>query len=265
MFSWLPNILGIVISAVVTIAVARYYFRYSFQKRLTVYIYNAAAALSVDSSIRSSTTVHYKDIKVNEIFRIQFLIQNEGSPTIRDYKKPLSFSTRPLDRHPRLLDVKVVRGSRPVAVNTRTNTDGSTRTEFDFDLLNKGDFFLVECLFDGKIGQPALNFEITADGLPDIIPSRSGWLREVDKPDKLAWLGYLGVALFGAFLLAFLAYKSLSNPPSVFGLRNWWAVALPVAMLFLIMFGVAFIAMIKDAIFRIGRRRRRRLHLPGDS
>jgi hypothetical protein len=213
--SLIPIVLSIasIILGIATGVLTWYVSRLSSEKRLRIFVFHAAPALSIDSSIQTNLKAYYGQTEVASVFRVKFQVKNTGFPSISDIKKPLSFSTQP---SPPLLDISVIRSEPPLIISSKTERlkDSSTRTEFEFDQLNKGEFFLLECRFDGEIDPIEQPFEITSPGLPRVIYPEY-------KQEKLALIGIYGLRLLGICSLPFLIYTVFFNTFSILGLPNW--------------------------------------------
>jgi hypothetical protein len=164
---------GIIIGVAATIVVGRYYFLRSFNKRLTPYIQIASPLLEgIDSTVRESLKIHYRGVEVLNLFQLEIVFINDGDRAIRDCLEPLSLH---LPKGIKVLDAVVLDvhpEERVVTTKTREATNGSTTVpviDFDFKLLNKGEYFRVKLLTDGLFNIEELKFYITADDLPPLI------------------------------------------------------------------------------------------------
>jgi hypothetical protein len=85
---------GIIIGAVITYIVSKYFFKKSIkEKSLTPFLQFSSRLFSeIDPELKKELIVNYKNTKVDNITQTQFLIANDGDIPIRDIIEPLKLS-----------------------------------------------------------------------------------------------------------------------------------------------------------------------------
>lgn len=256
--------------SVVSVVIALYQHRQSLAKRLTVYIYGSRQVLSIDDSIAEFTKASFRGRPSSSVYGLRYLIENTGTKAIKDCVESLSVTTKrapddvTLKRDPELLDARVLH-SQPefaeVQVTSVVLSKDLTKTSFDFALLNKGDLFIVQLLFDAYVNEENLKFNIWAEDLPDTISPiyESIFLHNRSKPNRLAWWIWLGAVSVAILAVLAIAYFAFLSPSNLLGQRSWWAYVLAGVPLVLLL--VALVAMLID-VFRTPPKRRRQSSIP---
>lgn len=160
---------SLLVGVLATILVTRHFFQKSVAKHLTPYIQHALPLLTgIDPEVRKALKVFYQDTEVDDIFQLQFVIVNEGERAIRNCIEPLSL---PLPLGVQVLDASILHvHPQGRAVGVKVLTSGSTsRIQFPFSLLNKGEGFVAKILLKGVVSRKDLRFEIVVDDLPPVI------------------------------------------------------------------------------------------------
>ena len=195
---------GVILGALATVLVSRYYFLRSTRKSLGVYgLLNSFVFAGIAPDVRSQLHFHFRDREVDEVQQLVFLVANDGERAISNAIEPLTLLVPPgvevldasiLHRHPESLQVKVV--------VTSQGTTGSA-IALQFPLLNKQEFFAVKLLLSGGLSEDGLTLRILVDDLP-----RSVQIKELppsaakDSGYKFEW----GLAAAGVFVLVFSAW-----------------------------------------------------------
>ena len=111
------TVIGIVVSALVTVLASRYYFQHSIKKSLGAYgILHSRVFSGITADVRKQLQFKFGDRDVQELQQTVLLIANDGERSIRDVIDPLTLDLPPevelldasiLHRHPAELDVAV--------------------------------------------------------------------------------------------------------------------------------------------------------------
>lgn len=158
------SIVSLVLGIFSTVIVSHYYFRRNLKKiSLTPFIQFSSSSLKgIDSKVRKDLQIKYNGQDIENLFEIQFLIANTGNKAIKNILEPLSLNI-PNDCN--LLDAHILHVS-PTGRKVKLNiTDDKSSIEFDFSLLNSGDFFIVKLLINGNPSDKDFNFSIVAEDL----------------------------------------------------------------------------------------------------
>ncbi|MDD5296196.1 MAG: hypothetical protein PHU46_04725 [Rhodocyclaceae bacterium] len=205
----METLLGIVIGIISTFAVSHYYFRRSVNKRLSVYALMSSRVFSgIDASVRKHLKFLFHEDEISELQQIEFIVANDGERAISNCIQPLRFqlpaSIKILDasilhKSPRELEVSMIQGNSEAAGHF---------LEFDFPLLNKGDFFLVKLLVDGKLPFREMQFQVQADDLPRLI--KPEWLPDGATKTSKRKVEWVGVVFGGIFLVSSAVVATLA-------------------------------------------------------
>jgi hypothetical protein len=216
MSGFLFFVVGAFIGIVSSVIISRYYYLKQTTKRLTPYIHLASPILrGVDLNVRKALKIYYKDVEVDDLFDLQFIIANEGNRPIRGYVKPLSLS---IPKNIKIIDSSILLThpkDREVQIRVEEQPENNTVVKFDFPILNSGDFFLAKLLLDGNIKTSQILFEITDEDLPHeikpliwptmrIMPAYSS--NEDDEKPRKFWLFVGTVSIMGGLLFAYLSF-----------------------------------------------------------
>jgi hypothetical protein len=219
----IETIIGIVVGLIITVAVARYYYRLSVRHRLSAYVLQAFRAMpDVDPDIRKDLTVEFHGAPVRNLTILELLIVNEGTHSIRDCAEPLAVH---LPADVTLLDVTVPYVSpegRRVVPAVKSNHS----FEYDFSILNPREYFLTKIIADGPVDLNALSITIAADNLPPRLKAQVNNRIETSK-DTLGVLGLNLTAIatavfFGLYMISLLSlaahidkglFPAWLNPP----------------------------------------------------
>jgi hypothetical protein len=178
-------IASLVIGAVFSGVIAWYFFRKSVSKRLSAYIQFASPVLSRvdDPEVRKALEISYRGTKIDDLLQVQFVIANEGQRAIRDLIEPLAVT---IPKPAKLLEATILHvepKGRQVSIGSTDLPDGQSRVDIKFKLLNKGEFFFVKMLINGKLDVDALRFRIAVDDLPPVIaPERQPFRTSEEEP-----------------------------------------------------------------------------------
>jgi len=159
---------SIIVGVIATIWVSNHYFRRSKRKSLTPYIqFSTSVFRGVDPTVRDALKIEYKEVPINDLFEIQFLIANTGERSIRDLISPLTLH---VPESSQILDASILHihpKGRAVSISVK-----GSDTIFDFPLLNPDEFFITKILLEGEPKYKDFNFSISVDDLPPTLKPR---------------------------------------------------------------------------------------------
>jgi hypothetical protein len=159
---------SIIVGVIATIWVSNHYFRRSKRKSLTPYIqFSTSVFRGVDPTVRDALKIEYKEVPINDLFEIQFLIANTGERSIRDLISPLTLH---VPEGSQILDASILH-VHPKGREVSISVKGS-ETIFDFPLLNSDEFFITKILLEGEPKDKDFNFSISVDDLPPTLKPR---------------------------------------------------------------------------------------------
>lgn len=168
MDNFLTALGSIIVGVIATIWVSNHYFRRSKKKSLTPYIqFSTSVFRGVDPSVRDSLKIEYKEVKINDLYEIQFLVANTGERAIRDIIHPLTLH---VPEGSQILDASILH-IHPEGREVSISVEGSD-TIFGFPLLNSDDFFIAKILLEGEPKDKDFSFSIAVDDLPPILKPR---------------------------------------------------------------------------------------------
>jgi hypothetical protein len=213
-------LVGIVVSAAITVAVSRYYFRRSLLKRLGAYVILSSAVFAgIDAEVRKQLRFTFKDKDVSKLQLLQIVLVNEGEHAIRDFIEP---PTLVLPKGAEVLDASVIhREPSTLVAELRTrSTQENEEIIFDFALLNKREFFICKLLVSGSARMP-LTARMQCDDLPRALELQylsPFTATEGGKSKSGDLLGLLGALVFSGFVFAlgYLFYFVYSVRPDFF-------------------------------------------------
>jgi hypothetical protein len=192
--------IGVILGIVATVLVSRYYYQRSTTKRLSAFSLLVSQVFKgIEPEVRKRLKFTFGDEVVEDLSQIGFLIANTGERAISGFIEPprleLPIGSKVLDasieyRNPESLRVSLRIDGQPPARQTVT---------LDVPLLNKGEYFAVRLLVDGKVSFKDLQFRLLSDDLPRQINIEALPLQDtVTKKVGVEW-GAIGV---GTFILA---------------------------------------------------------------
>jgi len=212
---------SIIVGVIATIWVSNHYFRRSKRKSLTPYIqFSTSVFKGVDQSVRDSLKIEYKEVKINDLFEIQFLIANTGEKAIRDIIQPLTLH---VPEGSQILDASILH-IHPKGREVSIFVEGSD-TIFEFPLLNSDDFFIAKILLEGEPKDKDFSFSISVDDLPPTLKPRFLPPDLVDTGEKrkfeivLLVVGFLCLALGSS--LASLIYAQWATISALWKIGFW--------------------------------------------
>lgn len=214
-------ILSLLGGVIATVVVARYYFLRTVaksKKSLTPYIDFFSELLDgIDQEVRRALSIKYQEIEVENLIEVQFLVANTGEKPIRDVITPLTLSA---PNSSKIMNAALLHISpEGRKVSHKVDKDNNTII-FEFDLLNKDEFFVVKLLLSGKAGVEDFIFSITVDDLPpkletESLPRDLIEVEDADTTPKIEWsLILVGFAflILGASIY-YVVLEVLTNLP----------------------------------------------------
>lgn len=274
--SFTVNVLFLAGGVVATLLITRYYYHRTVDTELTPYVLSRIDVFArIDESIKQELVFNFRDVSINDLQQIQFLIANTGRKAIKDLKSPLELK---IPDDCKLIDAAIVHvhpKGRDIALSIK---DDRSSVKIDFALLNRDEFFILKLLIDGSPPNSDYDFSITAEDLPPTISPRRlsssqietssrsrGRFDDFDVGPFLSGLLALAFAVLVG-LLAFshplrfsdLTFASIGSFWDSFSITYIAISAGYLTCLFLMLIGIALIAIAFDS-FQLTRKRTFRL------
>tara|TARA_B110000971_G_scaffold159326_1_gene162811 strand:+ start:693 stop:1640 length:948 start_codon:yes stop_codon:yes gene_type:complete len=165
-----------------TFFISRYYYRRSVDKELTPFIQMQSNVLSrIDSEVKSDLHIKYKEIKVESLQQVQFLIANTGERAIRDIIKPLNLH---LPNDVEVMDASILYVSPTDREVSLEVSEKKNSINFNFSLLNKDEYFIFKLLLNGAPKKTDLKFTITAAYLPPTLVTKRFTIDQIEQEGK---------------------------------------------------------------------------------
>lgn len=161
------EVLKIGVPVLVTWYLAMYFHRRSRDRTLSLYVKLFAAALSgLSKDDRAQFRLNFKGVDVEDLHQLEFVVANTGELAIQHTLQPLRLH---LPNGARLLDVSIIKKS-PDELSVKARPlhppdEGDQGVEFDFPLLNRGEYFVVKILIDGEVAWRDCFFSIESEDL----------------------------------------------------------------------------------------------------
>lgn len=186
------TLIGIIIGVAATILVARYYFRRSTNKRISVFVTLSNRIFAgIEQEVRKQLAFHYKGKEINELQQINLIIVNDGDRAIRDCIEPLTLR---LKKSTTILDVTVLhREPADLQIKIAQDRDDNMPVvRCEFPLLNSGEFFMLKLLLDGYIKRSDIECHILVDDVPRSFSAKLLPRSAVTEPKrKIEWIGVI--------------------------------------------------------------------------
>lgn len=266
---------SLIVGIIVTVLVSRYYFQRSVRKSLTPYIQFSSSPLEgIDPEVRKQLEMKYQDLRISDLFEIQFLIANSGDKAIRDVIEPLSL---PMPGNGALLDASVLHVTPEGRKIQLAIAEDRKEVKFVIPLLNSGEFFITKILLNGSPSEDEFKFSIVADELPPTLipvhlPYDSIAASKKREFEFVLLIMGVGTTVIGLPLVK-LIYDGWSSLPSLnelgawgfitsLGLGGWSLFGSIIPAIFFLLFGVLLTVM----FFLEGSfpRRKKRFIVPDD-
>jgi len=176
------------VGIIITLIVAKHYFKRTVDKKLAPYIISAVSLLAdADDEVAHGLKIYYHGVEINDPFQIHYGIFNMLDLPIADCKKPLVLD---LPKGIKVVEAKLVgvypEGREIDEPEIHDNPDGSKQVQFPFKILNKREGFAIRLLLDGAVNPTELRFKIQAEGLPPVIKPEIGTFY-IDIGPKFDW------------------------------------------------------------------------------
>ena len=214
------TILGIAIGVFVTILVARYYFKRTVSKKLSVYLsLNNRLFAGIESDVKKNLEFTYNTEEVKELQQIELIVANDGERAIRDCIEPLTIQ---ISKQVKILDASILHrqpSDLHIKITAEDKGDNTASIKCEFPLLNSGEFFLIKLLLDGYINRSDLKCNILAEDLPRSFQTKHLPLSATREPKReVEWggivLGLVFLIITCAICLLLWNYYNLK--PSIF-------------------------------------------------
>jgi hypothetical protein len=212
------TLIGIIIGIAATILVARYYFRRSINKRISVFVTQSNRIFAgIEQEVRKQLAFHYKGKEINELQQINLIVANDGDRAIRDCIEPLTLR---LKKSTTILDATVLHREPPdLQIKIAQDRDDNMPiVRCEFPLLNAGEFFMLKLLLDGYIKRSDIECHILVDDLPRSFSAKLLPRSAVTEPKrKIEWIGVIMglsfLVVVASFSLILWNYRTLK--PSI--------------------------------------------------
>lgn len=182
------TIVGIIIGVAATVLVARYYFRKTINKEISVFVsLNSRVFEGLEPQVRSKLEFHYSGKEIAELQQIDMIIANNGDRAIRDCIEPLTLHFKKMTT---ILDASIIH-REPSALQVTIESkecDNLPVVRCEFPLLNKGEFFLLKLLLDGYVSRKDIECKILVDDLPRSFSAKLLPMGAVTEKRKIEWM-----------------------------------------------------------------------------
>jgi hypothetical protein len=164
---------GIIIGIIVTVLVSRYYFLRSVNKHLRIYtLLDSMVFAGIAPDVKKQLNFAFDSKPVDDLQQLVFLVANSGDRAISNVIDPLALE---LPAGAEVLDVSVLHRSPdnlPASINHSTGDSSGAKISISFNLLNKGEFFVIKLLLSGRLETKDVKFTIVADDLPRLLKAQ---------------------------------------------------------------------------------------------
>lgn len=152
MDTFLGTLAGIIFGGFISFCVSRFYYKKSIKKKQISCFVDFLSEILTDIApdIKQKLVVDYAGQKVESLYQVQFIIANDGDYSIKDIIKPLTLK---IPDKAVVLDANILSiepGGRQVNLEVIQNNNGF-EVEFNFPLLNSGEYFIAKLLIKGNI------------------------------------------------------------------------------------------------------------------
>lgn len=156
--------IGVVAGALVTTYVSQHYYRRTIQKEIAAFVMTQTNVLAnTENDIKKDIDLRYCKEKVENLQLLEVLIGNTGERSISTSIRPLRFEIPNNSKFLNASILKISPETREVKVRPEKNR---SYIEFDFPILNSGDYFVFKALIHGSPSREELKFSIMAEDLP---------------------------------------------------------------------------------------------------
>ncbi|MCL2683193.1 MAG: hypothetical protein FWE63_06920 [Bacteroidales bacterium] len=281
-------ICGIIIGAIATYLASKHFFNKGIKcKSLTPFIqYSSTLFSDIEPELQESLTVNYKNVKVDNITQIQFVIANTGDMPIRDIIRPLRMAI-PVEC--KIFSVNIIHiepEGREIKYTISETKDGNF-VDFEIPLLNASEFFVFKMVVQDNLPSSEedkyskkypYKFTITADELPPNLGIKHlpfSYYEQEKIPRYYDWSDIWGLLTIGAVLTAIVGVLlSLTTIPSlnIMSFRDFFKIETfsfyNVCILFLAIVGIlliiAFVVLFILAVSEIdiGKKEKPKIKIP---
>lgn len=250
-------VLSLIIGGGISFWASRRYYKISIKKSLTPFMQLQSNILShIDKDVRSDLNITYKEKKVENLQQLQFLIANTGERAIEPGPKPLTLC---LPKDLAVLDISIVHRhpeGREVEYTTEDN-----EIKFEYDLLNKDDFFIVKLLINGTPKREDLIFKITTAELDPVLNIKrlpfdqieSSSSKDKKKFNKGEFFIGIIMFLFGLISIVFTRYCPNDIIPKIENKYLAWINHVPfVEVAAILIYIISFMVIVAGAMLIVG-------------
>src|SRR6476620_7191576 len=147
----LGTLAGILFGGLISYFISKFYYKKTIKiKTLSCYVqYISEFLTDIDEDVKKKLEIDYEGQKVNSIYQVQFIIANTGDFPIRDIIRPLILK---IPNQAEVLDANIIHiepTGREVVLKTIKNPNENI-VEFQFPLLNSGEYFVTKLLVKGE-------------------------------------------------------------------------------------------------------------------
>lgn len=214
--------ISLVVGVLGTLAISKFYYERGNKKSLTPYIGYAMSVFGgMDPLLREKLKIRYEDVEVEDMYQVVVLVLNDGFRPIKDVIEPLSLT---VGEGAEVLDARVVHidpDGRSVDAKIATASDPA-RVEFDFPLLNRGDYFLTKVLYRADLTTDLtaadMRFAITVDDLPPELETESFFRLNTSQKSGVSWaeIGIGALIMLVAVAMSYVILLAGQAMPTAF-------------------------------------------------
>jgi len=197
------TISGIIIGAIITWIITRYYYLRNRNIRSLIPYKNFIARVfsDIDPELKKDLKIKYKGINVDNFYQVQFTIINTGNRSLNNFIKPLTLI---IPNNGEILDAKILYicpEGREITLNIGPR---GNFISYNIPLLNSGEYFVTKLLIKGDV-EPNQDFvfKVTAEDLPpDILSGEPPIVYEIIQPGKLITNIVILLVFFSLLIIA---------------------------------------------------------------
>lgn len=179
---------SILATAIITVAVTKYYSRRQVQRQLTAYLdVHSSPFQDLAQDVRDKMELSYENRTVRNLRHIEFVIVNTGQLAIRDCEEPLT--VRLPDGITDVMDATITDQSPGVgAAVPIPYWDSFPNLSYTFRLLNPNEWFRLKILLDAPTPLEPMDwtFSIRGENISPTVPVRHARVASTDKGSRLA-------------------------------------------------------------------------------
>lgn len=153
MNTFIGTIAGILFGGILTFIASKYFYKKSIKiKKLSCFVQYVSEILTdIEPDLKKQLLVKYNGQIVDSLHQVQFIIANTGDRPISNLIKPLTLC---VPNKAEVLDASIVHIEPNGRELSLTNIIEKCKLEFNFPLLNSGEYFVVKLLIKGEVPEP---------------------------------------------------------------------------------------------------------------